>query len=491
MSVKKGLVRLVFLSWGVSFCLSESALSSDQAPPRILRNHNRGDESTEDPSHRAHRSKPRNHEAKPNTRSGRNTSRGHSATRPSTPRTNSRRSDRPAENRPVNDDDDDSKPSKAGGHHSGSRKTSRPTPSPETNPPTASPVEEGDLNVRFNKITYPDGEPAALQLPLTMEDYPITAETGAILRTQSLADAVVLEDDFDMRGKDPSRYVNALGGPPTFPNEDPNHPFWDDLEEVVDYQIIRRENGTTPFTLPMIWDGYDINDVADAVHNKYPGGHQATLLGWLYKDGLEVDYDVMPFRSNRDIVSLQFRFAYLNTWAIECVGAVNFCIKWAYGRPRPEEVAYQIATGQITQGVSEELQGKIASMNLENATSFTAYPEGSPSHPAWPAMHSAASAASFWISVVANLTPEQYCEALRVDYAVAYARTVAGVHYPTDNIMGLNLGQMILADRMPDHFAESFGTDRAKIQAKIDRMRFDWNDFNVDDCSIAGVPIVA
>ncbi len=490
MRVKKLLVRLVVVSWGVSLCLSESALSTDQAPPRILRNHNRGDDSSAEET--SHRAKPRNHEAKPNTRSGRNKSRGHSATRPSTERTDSRRSNRPVENRPDDDDDDTSKPSKAGGNYSGSRKGSKPSNHiPETNPPTVSPVEEGDLNIRFNKITYPDGEPASLQLPLTMEDYPITAETGAILRTQSLADAVVLEDDFDMRGKDPSRYVEALGLSPTFPNEDPNHPFWADLEEVVDYQIVRRENGTTPFTLPMIWDGYDINDVADAVHNKYPGGHQATLLGWLYKNGLEVDYDVMPFRSNRDIVSLQFRFAYLNTWAIECVGAVNFCIKWTYGRPRPEEVAYQIATGQISEGVSDNLKSKIDAMNLENATSFTAYPEGSPSHPAWPAMHSAASAASFWVAVTTNLTPEQYCEALRVDYAVAFARTVAGVHYPTDNIMGLNLGQMILADRMPDHFAESFGSDRAKVQAKIDRMRFDWNDFNVDDCSIAGVPIVA
>jgi membrane-associated phospholipid phosphatase len=199
---------------------------------------------------------------------------------------------------------------------------------------------------------------------------------------------------------------------------------------------------------------------------------------------------VMPFRSNRDIVSLQFRFAYLNTWAIECVGAVNFCIKWAYGRPRPEEVAYLIATDELEEGVPEDLRSKVLSMDLENATSFTAYPEGSPSHPAWPAMHSAASAASFWVSVVSNLTPEQYCEALRVDYAVAFARTVAGVHYPTDNIMGLNLGQMILAERMPAHFAESYGSDPVAVQEKIDRMRFDWNDFDEDECSIAGVPIV-
>jgi hypothetical protein len=52
--------------------------------------------------------------------------------------------------------------------------------------------------------------------------------------------------------------------------------------------------------------------------------------------------------------------------------------------------------------------------------------KGSPTHPSWPAMHAAGSSCSYWIPAVAKLTPEQYCEALRVDFAVAFARTVAG-----------------------------------------------------------------
>lgn len=43
-------------------------------------------------------------------------------------------------------------------------------------------------------------------------------------------------------------------------------------------------------------------------------------------------------------------------------------------------------------------------------------------------MHSAASSASLWLGVVLNLTEEQFCEVQKTDYAVAYARTVAGVH---------------------------------------------------------------
>jgi hypothetical protein len=41
-------------------------------------------------------------------------------------------------------------------------------------------------------------------------------------------------------------------------------------------------------------------------------------------------------------------------------------------------------------------------------------------------MHAAGSSCSYWLPVVAKISPEQYCEALRVDYAVALARTVAG-----------------------------------------------------------------
>jgi membrane-associated phospholipid phosphatase len=351
--------------------------------------------------------------------------------------------------------------------------------------------DDGDLNIRFNKITYPEGIPSSLKLPLTKKDYPISEKTAEILRTQSLADGVVLPSDYDMHGARPARYVRQLGGPPTYPSSNPNNTFWGELEAVVDDQILRRASGAPPFTLPALWTNFSIHDVAKAVYNEYPGKHQADMLKKFFKEGLAVDYTVLPFRSRRDIVSLQFRFAYFNTWAIERVGAINFCIKWTYGRPRPEEVAYQIATGKITKGVPEGLKTKILSMNLENATVFTAFVEGSPSHPAWPAMHSAASSSSFWLSVVANLTPAQYCEALRVDYAVAYARTVAGVHYPDDNIMGLNLGQAILAESMPLHFFERYGSNPAAVRRKIARMRFNWNDFNPEDCSIKGVPIVA
>jgi len=71
---------------------------------------------------------------------------------------------------------------------------------------------------------------------------------------------------------------------------------------------------------------------------------------------------------------------------------------------------------------------------------------------------------------------------MRVDYAVSYARTVAGVHYATDNIAGLNLGQEIMAEKLADHLVDLYGANRSKIQAKIDASRFDWNDFDTASC---------
>ena len=103
-------------------------------------------------------------------------------------------------------------------------------------------------------------------------------------------------------------------------------------------------------------------------------------------------------------------------------------------------------------------------------------------------MHSAASSASFWLAVILDLTDEQYCEALRVDYAVAFARTCAGVHYPTDNISGLNLGQAIVADLLPGHLEKVYGSDPEKVKAKIERLRFDWNNFDSYTCS--GAPML-
>jgi hypothetical protein len=146
-----------------------------------------------------------------------------------------------------------------------------------------------------------------------------------------------------------------------------------------------------------------------------------------------------------------------------------------------------IENGIITteaDGVPADVVSAVKAMNLERAEDFTAYQEGCPLHPSWPAMHSASSASSLWLAVVADLTPSQYCQVLRTDYAVSFARTVAGVHYTTDNIAGLNLGQKVLAEKFADYLAEKYGADPQAVQQKIDSLTFDWNTFDPVSCTV-------
>ena len=90
-------------------------------------------------------------------------------------------------------------------------------------------------------------------------------------------------------------------------------------------------------------------------------------------------------------------------------------------------------------------------------------------------MHSAASNLSFWIQIVMeNATPAQICAAKKIDYAVSYARTVAGVHYKQDNIAGLNLGQEVLARHLCKHLAKKFKGDYDYCMWKVQKKRFDW-----------------
>mmetsp|Transcript_5267 Transcript_5267/g.9675 ORF Transcript_5267/g.9675 Transcript_5267/m.9675 type:complete len:227 (+) Transcript_5267:90-770(+) len=139
---------------------------------------------------------------------------------------------------------------------------------------------------------------------------------------------------------------------------------------------------------------------------------------------------------------------------------------------------YQVLFLFVPSSTQEKVDKLLSS---KRPTDFTAYPEGAPGQPSWPAMHAAASALSFWLSVVLDITPTQHCEAKLVDHAVAWGRTVAGVHYEDDNIAGLDMGQEVVAQLLPGHLVDMYGADRQKVQDKVDAMRFSWRDFNQKD----------
>jgi hypothetical protein len=84
---------------------------------------------------------------------------------------------------------------------------------------------------------------------------------------------------------------------------------------------------------------------------------------------------------------------------------------------------------------------------------------------------------------MAKLSQEQYCQVVLLDHAVAFARSVAGVHYPDDNIAGLNFAQEYIAKNLPSYLAQRYGANATKVQEKVAALRFDWNLFDPSICT--------
>ena len=344
-----------------------------------------------------------------------------------------------------------------------------------------------DLDIRFSKVFVDEAYyTQAVDLPLTAAHYPLQATTFRWLRYSSaysvMLPDVCMECDWDFE-----ELVDTMGGPPTHVSSNETDPYWDELAHVVEMQRLRQE-GVEPSTimpLPDLWKNLSIEQVAENVHNEYPGIHHVALITEMDKaKAIETDYNVIPYVSNVEFVRGLVMLADLATWAIARVGPSNFGVKYFVGRARPEEVAYKIDQGEITVGPPPDLVDAIKALNLTSAESFTAYPEGSPMHPSWPAMHSASSASSLWLAVVLDLTPKQWCQVKLTDYAVSYARTVAGVHYVSDNIAGLELGQEIVARRLPDYLNAKYGSSKSRVEKKINAVRFEWKDFLESDCAL-------
>lgn len=115
---------------------------------------------------------------------------------------------------------------------------------------------------------------------------------------------------------------------------------------------------------------------------------------------------------------------------------------------------------------------------ITKAAQFTAYEGGSPHHPSYPAMHSAASGWSFVSQILYHPTPAMVCESIKTDFAVSWARSVAGVHYRLDNMHGLAIGQAQSARHLDYYFMEN-GGDLEYIRAKIREKKFDWMKVNM------------
>lgn len=352
-----------------------------------------------------------------------------------------------------------------------------------------------DLGCRFNKIILrPDSTvPADFDfLPMLPSDYPISGDKAGFLANSTYCPSVVQANDYECHGHDIAEIIATISdgagaGSPPYPGESTSYwgsTFWAQLEDVIDAQIQRNSNENALCNgmnymdkLPSWWQHFSIKDCADAVHDEFPGIHHIELIKKFLSEGMETDSSIIPDRCETPFLRGPVMLGDLNAWSVGVVGPLNFAAKYFVGYPRPEEVVYKIYTGELnaTHGVPGGIINKVlGSFTLAAATDFTAYPEGSPQHPSWPAMHSAASSASLWLAVVGNLTSEQECEARKIDNAVASARTVAGVHYQWDNCGGLDMGQEVIARFLGAYLEEKYGANKAAVDAKIAQKRFAW-----------------
>ncbi|MEL7304992.1 MAG: hypothetical protein AAGJ56_04080 [Myxococcota bacterium] len=250
--------------------------------------------------------------------------------------------------------------------------------------------------------------------------------------------------------------------------------FWPEFEPIVDLQLARRQGGAASehFKTPKIFDGFSTEQAAQAVRADFPTKFPTDLVEQFLAEGVRPDPKIIPQRSAAEFTRGPVGYGAIIGEMILNASPSCFAAKWSEGRARPEEVAWLIHTGQISAPCS--IREKVAQLGLKRPEDFTAYEEGCPRHPAWPAMHSAASCASTYLAVVMDLSPQQIAEARRVDWAVATSRSLAGVHYATDNSAGLMIGQEAVRRTLPEYLQRKFGADPDAVRQKLDTVFYDW-----------------
>lgn len=180
-----------------------------------------------------------------------------------------------------------------------------------------------DTGHRFSKFEMVEGKSKP---EMKASSYPMSLEVSTMLRFYSNAYSVVTDNDFEMRNHDVTHYIEKVGGYPPRPSKDPQDPYWQQFRYVAETQLLRRDDQLPDdWYPPDLWKGLSAYEVAELVHDEYPGQNQAKLLEYFFVyDRIELDYDILPFRCIDDFIGMEVRLAALNTWAItsECIEAV-------------------------------------------------------------------------------------------------------------------------------------------------------------------------
>lgn len=179
-----------------------------------------------------------------------------------------------------------------------------------------------------------------------------------------------------------------------------------------------KEWGTFPDHIPepLALEGLSFDDpegLANVVHMDAPTDMPFAVHAWILSKGYKAnDGNINCIDFIENVPETHYKLAQAAYRNLQKA----FEAKYAYGTPRPEE-----ALG----------------FNL------TAYKEGCPTHPSYPAGHGAAASAVSILLRRYDLSDENIKVVRDSAYCWAMFRSLAGVHYGVDNVAGLKVGGLL------------------------------------------------
>lgn len=214
---------------------------------------------------------------------------------------------------------------------------------------------------------------------------------------------------------------------------------------------------------------------AELVHADFPTDILTNLAKNLMSQGAKLR-KILPNVEYKRFTDGVVMLGHSIGWAVHTVSPSAFAAKWHFGRPRPEEVIHNFCNGQydVPEVIARALDECLDMDKVKlNAANFTMYPEGAPMHPAYPAMHGAAAGAGVLFNVLFDLTDNQKDEVRRTMANIALFRDFAGVHYKSDSLVGLELGEMVMIKALPS-FLANYGADPVEVAAIAQAERSNW-----------------
>jgi len=281
--------------------------------------------------------------------------------------------------------------------------------------------------------------------------------------------------------------------------ERPSYPedgdiFWTELAEVaIRVEIAKKktrigkiEEGLDDALLPKVLKGGKFIsrtfterlgvktyfDGAQEVKADWPTHILKNLAELLLKDGAKIRRIFKKDFTATEFTDGPVLFSRLLAKVIHEVSPTAFAVKWYYGRPRPEEAAHAWAKGEaeVSPFINTILSRHInKSAVAKNPLNFPVYP--CPLHPAYPAMHASLSGLSIIFGILFDLTDSQLEEVKRTAANIALFRDYGGVHYRTDSLIGLDIGEKIIADNLYtylEYFASEAGHELALSKEEVE-----------------------